>query len=87
MPQCLEWHARWAVSSCFPQDEHLEAHVRWARHYCVPSGDDVFLSRRRQDSSIGCTSPAIVADAPLQLDEQVSCWDESIPRLPPACIG
>ena len=22
---CLEWHARWATSSCYPEDEHLEA--------------------------------------------------------------
>lgn len=41
---CLEWHARWAVGSCFPRDEHLEAHVRWARHYCTPEGADRELS-------------------------------------------
>ena len=34
--RCQEWHARWAVASCFPEDAHLEAHVRWARHYCTP---------------------------------------------------
>jgi hypothetical protein len=37
--RCLEWHARWAVSSCYPKDEHLEAHVRWARHRCAAPHD------------------------------------------------
>eukprot|EP00966_Prymnesium_polylepis_P043422 1007303-Prymnesium_polylepis.1 len=45
MQQCLEWHARWAVASCYPADEHLEAHVRWARTQCAPSEGDRDLSR------------------------------------------
>ena len=39
--RCLEWHARWAVASCFPEDEHLEAHVRHARTKCAPSKLDL----------------------------------------------
>ena len=46
--RCLEWHARWAVASCYPDDEHLEAHVRWARHFCTPEGDDVWLTERER---------------------------------------
>lgn len=38
--RCLEWHARWAVASCYPQDEHLEAHVRWAKRKCAPTEED-----------------------------------------------
>ena len=41
---CMEWHARWAVASVYPDDEHLEAHVRWARHRCAPAGADVTLT-------------------------------------------
>mmetsp|Transcript_7656 Transcript_7656/g.18923 ORF Transcript_7656/g.18923 Transcript_7656/m.18923 type:complete len:167 (-) Transcript_7656:1816-2316(-) len=43
--RCLEWHARWAVASCFPQDKHLEAHVRWARTKCSPTQDDCDLTK------------------------------------------
>ena len=42
---CAEWHARWAVSACYPKDEHLEAHVRWARHRCA--------LLRKEDAELG----------------------------------
>ena len=45
---CHEWHARWAVASCYPDDEHLEAHVRWARHFCTPQGAEVGLVDRER---------------------------------------
>ena len=45
LQRCMEWHARWATQSCYPEDEHLEAHVRWARHQCTPRGEDIFLTR------------------------------------------
>ena len=38
--RCAEWHARWAVRACYPDDEHLEAHVRWARYRCALLPDD-----------------------------------------------
>ena len=41
---CIEWHARWATASCYPEDEHVDAHVRWARHHCKPEGADVNLT-------------------------------------------
>ena len=44
---CMEWHARWAVASCYPEDEHLEAHVRWARHNCRPEGAEKRLTGER----------------------------------------
>ena len=34
--RCLAWHARWAVASCYPDDEHLELHVRHAQAQCRP---------------------------------------------------
>lgn len=43
--RCAEWHARWAVSACYPKDEHLEAHVRWARHRCA--------LLRKEDAELG----------------------------------
>ena len=48
---CMEWHARWAVSSCYPQDEHVEAHVRWARHRCQPDGADAHLTEARKPAA------------------------------------
>lgn len=39
--QCLKWHARWAVQSCFPDDENLEAHVRYATTKCSPGEGDL----------------------------------------------
>ena len=55
--RCMEWHARWATASCFPDDEHLEAHVRWARHACTPAGDDVDLTTRPAARSAAAASP------------------------------
>ena len=43
--KCMDWHARWAVSACFPDDDYLEAHVRWARSRCWPDGEDRKLGR------------------------------------------
>eukprot|EP00966_Prymnesium_polylepis_P050955 1179457-Prymnesium_polylepis.1 len=47
LARCLEWHARWATQSCYPDDEHLEAHVRWARQRCDaragPAPEDAHL--------------------------------------------
>lgn len=47
-PACLEWHARWATRSCYPNDEYLEAHVRWAAQRCRPDGADASLTRPAQ---------------------------------------
>ena len=38
--RCLAWHARWAVASCYPDDEHLELHVRHAQAQCRPTPDE-----------------------------------------------
>eukprot|EP00316_Scyphosphaera_apsteinii_P013073 CAMPEP_0119309042 /NCGR_PEP_ID=MMETSP1333-20130426/13765_1 /TAXON_ID=418940 /ORGANISM="Scyphosphaera apsteinii, Strain RCC1455" /LENGTH=213 /DNA_ID=CAMNT_0007312947 /DNA_START=90 /DNA_END=731 /DNA_ORIENTATION=+ len=46
--ECLEWHSRWAVSTCFPEDDNLEAHVRWARHSCTPKGRDRDLTKAQR---------------------------------------
>ena len=43
--RCMEWHARWAVRACYPEDAHVEAHVRWARYRCKPQGEDELLGR------------------------------------------
>ena len=63
--ECLEWHARWAVASCYPEDENLEAHVRWARQFCIPEGWDSGLAererrrpRRQQESSGAESTPS-----------------------------
>jgi len=43
--RCLEYHAEWAVSACFPTDPHAHAHVRWATSKCMPEGRDIDLTR------------------------------------------
>ena len=49
--RCMEWHARWAVGACYPEDAHLEAHVRWARHRCKPQGADELIGREHAADS------------------------------------
>ena len=60
---CMEWHARWATTSCYPKDEHVEAHVRWARQRCQPEGDDAALTSGN-------------AGAASTFAEQAHRWDE-----------
>ena len=59
---CHEWHARWAVASCYPKDEHLEAHVRWARTHCRPEGADAGLTSRSPQPRQPATAFADQAD-------------------------
>lgn len=42
--ECLEWHAKWAVRACYPNDPHEEAHVAWASHKCMPTAADAALA-------------------------------------------
>lgn len=89
--RCMEWHARWATQSCYPDDENLEAHVRWARHACTPTGpEDVFLTRGAlSESKAASRVEAADGDAPQggvrrrgrgggagQFAEQAHRWQE-----------
>ena len=47
---CMEWHARWATNSCYPDDENLEAHVRHASKQCTPNGADATLTNEAPPS-------------------------------------
>eukprot|EP00322_Chrysochromulina_rotalis_P015347 CAMPEP_0115878354 /NCGR_PEP_ID=MMETSP0287-20121206/26727_1 /TAXON_ID=412157 /ORGANISM="Chrysochromulina rotalis, Strain UIO044" /LENGTH=224 /DNA_ID=CAMNT_0003333961 /DNA_START=82 /DNA_END=756 /DNA_ORIENTATION=- len=74
LQRCMEWHARWAVKSCYPDDEHLEAHVRWARHRCSPEGSDIFLTRGALSASrhagAGSEAARDTAAAPAEQQQQ-----------------
>lgn len=78
MQRCLEWHARWATSSCYPDDEHLEAHVRWARHKCSPAGDDMELTRSAGAPTNGQNPHSLRRSASLNLYvDQAHRWTEA----------
>lgn len=75
LQQCMEYHARWATQSCYPQDEHLEAHVRWARHRCAPQTEhDIFLTR---GASARASASAGSARDAGQFADQADRWHEA----------
>lgn len=72
LQECQEWHARWAVASVFPDDEHLEAHVRWARHRCRPAGADATLTDDATGDARRGAAPGAGAAAGRRADSRPS---------------